>query len=487
MKKLLRSLGIALVVMSATVVPAQTTAVDDVRTQIVAAVSKYQGGDLDGAIHDLEATLEKNPKNADVLSWLGFFYIKNNDNDKAVMVLERAQEVRPDDLEIMNNLGNAYLALKEDDKALAQYRKVVEKSPEMADAWYNVGGICLRKHDYKGAIQAYEKAMSLKPDSADAFTINNCGIAYEGDGQLSMAADCYRKAVAARPEEVLFSRNAGFALLRLKQEDEAIPYLETAAKSGDDMNATFALAQIYLKKGRKEDALAMFSALENTHGDKSDYWYNLGVLKAGTGDEKGAEDAYRKAIAKNGNDKDAVNNLAILLFKQGRYEDALPFFQRMYRVNPTPAATLNYASCCSQVGDLKGAVALWKQYLSKSPSRHDVRVEMANALWQMGERENARAQYATVLQGDPKNVQAMNGVGLYYYQADRLHEAETLFRRAIATKSSYLPPYNNLAVTLERMNKRAEGIKLLEKALQMNPNYGEARRNLERMRAASAR
>lgn len=472
--------------MTAAIAPAQSGAADDPKVQIVEAANKYKAGDLAGAIGQLEAALDKSPDNVELLSWLGFFYIKDNANAKAVAVLERAQKLRPDDLEVMNNLGNAYLAVGNSEGALDQYRMVVEKKPDQAEAWYNIGGLSLRKKDYKGAIAAYKKAMELRPEAADPFTVNNLGIAYEGNNQLMEAADCYQKAVAGRPEEVLFNRNAGFALLRLKKEAEAVPYLEVVAKSGQDMDATFALAQIYLKQGKKVDALEMFEALEATKGNQSDYWYNLGVLRSSSNDSKGAEEAYRKAVSMNANDKDAINNLGIMLFKQGRYEDALPFFQRLYKMSPTPSATLNYAACCSQVGDLKGAVGLWKQYLQKNPARSDVRVEMANAMWQMGERENARAQYASVLQSDPKNVQAMNGLGLYYYQADRLKDAETMFRRSISSKAAYLPPYNNLAVTLERLNKRKEAIALLEKALKMNPDYAEARRNLERMRSAAA-
>jgi protein O-mannosyl-transferase len=186
----------------------------------------------------------------------------------------------------------------------------------------------------------------------------------------------------------------------------------------------------------------------------------------------------------NQNDKDAIQNLGILLFKEARYEDALPFFERLYKLNPTPSSTLNFASCLSQVGDLKRATQLWRAYLQQNPRRNDVRVELANALWQMGDKEGSRSQYASVLAAEPNNVQAMNGLGLYYYGADRLKDAEGLFRRAIASKKSYLPPYNNLAVTLERMNKRPEAIRLLEAALKMNPDYAEAKKNLERMRSA---
>lgn len=484
MKRFFKAFILTLTIGAAMAVPAMPVMQDEIKMQIVEAAAKYKDGNLSGAISQLEAALEKAPDNPEVLSWLGFFYIKNNQSDLAVKVLEKAQKAKPDDLEVINNLGNAYLATKRDDMALAQYKKIVEKSPNMYEPWYNIGGICLRKQDFTGAVGAYEKALSLRKDAPDGYSLNNLGIAYEGAGQLAKATEYYQKAVTARPDEKLFSRNAGFGLFRLGKSEEALPYLETAAQGEVDVDAASALAQIYIKQGKTDMALSQYTALESSRGDKSDYWYNLGVLRSAAKDSKGAEAAYRKSISMNQKDKDAINNLGLLLFSGGRYEDALPFFERLYKMNPTSATQLNYASCLSQVGDLKKSVSLWNSYLSQNPKRTDVRVEMANAQWQMGDKESARSNYAAILAVDPKNVQAMNGMGLYYYAADRLKDAEAAFRKSISVKAAYLPPYNNLAVTLERMNRKKEAMTFLEKALSMNPNYVEAKRNLERMRAS---
>ena len=105
----------------------------------------------------------------------------------------------------------------------------------------------------------------------------------------------------------------------------------------------------------------------------------------------------------------------------------------------------------------------------------------------MGDKEGAKSNWVTILTNDRSNVVAMNGLGLYYYSQDKLAEAEQTFRKAIATKGTFREPYNNLAVVLERQNKRPEALKVLKQAVKLFPDYEVAKRNLERMEAASSK
>jgi tetratricopeptide (TPR) repeat protein len=59
-----------------------------------------------------------------------------------------------------------------------------------------------------------------------------------------------------------------------------------------------------------------------------------------------------------------------------------------------------------------------------------------------------------------------------------------MFRKAMNVDKNFVAAYNNLAVTLERLNKRAEAILVLEQALRIDPNFADAKRNLQRMKSA---
>lgn len=486
MKNLRSLLLLGLIAASCLSFAGPVTRLDEVSDKIAAVANMYKS-DLPGAIKDLEAFYATHQDNADVQSWLGFLYLRNSQADMAVPVLEKAQAKKPGDLEVIINLGNAYTKTGANEKAIAQYKMAVAKKDDMYEPWYNLGNLYLAGRDYDSAIASYQKAISLKSDT-DAYSYNNIGICHEAKGDLSAAAAAYEIAAKAQPEQVLFSRNAGLAYRKLKNEEKATPYLEAACKGDNpDSAVCAALSMIYAKNGRGADALALMAKLESAQGDKADYWYNVGVIRQQTNDVNGAMDAYKKALDISPDDADTNKNYGLLLYKAGKYEEALPMFDKTYKNDPSDNNMMNCATCRAKLGDLKGAAGLWKKFLAKNPSRSDVRLDYANAQWQMGDKEGAKSNWVTILTNDRSNVVAMNGLGLYYYSQDKLAEAEQTFRKAIATKGTFREPYNNLAVVLERQNKRPEALKVLKQAVKLFPDYEVAKRNLERMEAASSK
>jgi Flp pilus assembly protein TadD len=133
---------------------------------------------------------------------------------------------------------------------------------------------------------------------------------------------------------------------------------------------------------------------------------------------------------------------------------------------------------------MKTAMSIWSDILRKEPNRKQIRVTLANAQWASGDYEGARTNYAQVLSVDPSNAEALNGMGLYHLRQSKLGQAEQEFRGSLQSNPKFVPAYNNLAITLERLNKRKQAIQLLERAVRLDPNNKDARGNLERMRAA---
>jgi len=75
-------------------------------------------------------------------------------------------------------------------------------------------------------------------------------------------------------------------------------------------------------------------------------------------------------------------------------------------------------------------------------------------------------------------------MGLGYLRDNRLKEAETAFRSAMQANPKLTAAYNNLAITLERRNKKKDAIIILQKAHKMDPNNADVNASLKRMRAA---
>lgn len=422
---------------------------------------------------------------ADQLAWLGYRRLQAQQYADAAATLAKANEVAPGNATILNNLAYAY-AMMEPPKtaeAVAAYRQLVQASPDVFEPHYNLSSMLLQQGDFAGARDAASAALRIQPD--EPFAENNLGRAFEGLGDWASAAAHYGKASDARPSEKVFARNAAVAAMRARKDADAKKYIDRAVRAGDDdPDLKAALAEIYVREGRTQEALALLGSAPAGAKNAAAYWFNMGVTRAQAGDRKGAIDAYKKCLEFNPGDLDATKNLALALAAEGRHDEALPLFRKLSTGTSSVEAKSNYAAALAREGDMDGAIQIWREIVRGNPDQHTVRLNLANALWAKGDHATARFHFATVLKARPSDPNALNGVGLWHLMQSENAQAEAMFRKAVANGPGFVTAYNNLAITLERLNRRKEAIAVLEKALKVDPGYQEAQANLKRMKAA---
>ena len=462
---------------------AQSSSADqspDLHASIVQAANDYKAGRVDQARTEFETLNRQNPSDPEIAKWLGFIDLVQNRGAEAVPLLKMASDKLPNDLEVTNNLGNAYYAAGDYDKALVCYQAVIHANSTMFIPYYNTGNIYLRKKDYHAAIENYSKAASL--NAQDAAVQNDLGVAYEDVHDERASAVAFKKASDLKPDDKVFARNAGLALYKSGRATDAEAYLEKSDTS--DPAVGLALGQIYSRKGERAQALKSYEAIRPAMGNDAAYWFNLGVMRKDSGDMAGAEQAYRKALQISPNDLDTNTNLGLLLFKEGKYSDSETYFQRVAGSDPNSVnAKLDLGSAAAKAGDKATAMASFKEVLRAEPNNTSVRLNLAELLYDAGDDQGAQYHYNLVLKQEPNNSRALNGIGLLHLKGSQLPQAEAAFRSSIEYDEHYLPAYNNLAVTLERMNRRKQAIAVLQRALTLDPNDGNVKRNLNRLRS----
>lgn len=463
-----------------------TKADADFRQRVIDAANDYSSGktDLPGSVSRFESLNTERSDDIDVEAWLGFLYLRSDRANDAIPLLEKAAKARDNDLEVRNNLANAYASTKQYDLALKTYADVISLKSTLAEPYYNRGVIYLQQKQYSPALAEFQKAYERKQD--DPFILNNMGVAYQALNQSNEAASAFKRAADMRPDSRVFAKNAAVALGKIHRSQDALPYWERVAKlDPEDSIANQALAEEYGRQHRIKEALSYYEKLQGKLGGKASYWYNLGVFRDQAQDTEGAQQAYEKSVELDATDADALNNLGLIYYKKARYSDAARTFEQAYKLAPKSQTVLqSYGASLSQSGERARAVVIWKELLDLQPGRTDIRVLVADSLFAQNDFTGAAAQYRMVVNGDPKSVQALNGLGLIHLKESRLPDAEASFKSAIKAKPDFVPAYNNLAVTLERLNRRKEAIRLLQKALTIEPNNEDVRKNLQRMKAA---
>ncbi len=116
----------------------------DPRALYYRALVERNGGDVKGAIADLEAVLVKYPRSKDALRELGFSYYQQHAYPQARDVYERLQGVDPDDLAAHYNLAILYRRLGQKDKASVEAARFADQKDDPTASVYALE--FLRKH-----------------------------------------------------------------------------------------------------------------------------------------------------------------------------------------------------------------------------------------------------------------------------------------------------------------------------------------------------
>ena len=134
----------------------------------------------------------------------------------------------------------------------------------------------------------------------------------------------------------------------------------------DSMRAAVALEDA----GKFAEAATSYRAILTAHPNSTLGWTNLGNAESQLGHTKEAEDAFRKALAIDASSRDAMNNLAWLLFQQKRLNEAETFARKavaqkgpdLYLVLDTLARILAAEGSCAE------AATTFKQAIDSVPA-----------------------------------------------------------------------------------------------------------------------
>ena len=169
------------------------------------AAEKIRLGDYDGAVSELKAILEKNPKDSNALYLMGMAYVKKKDWVEAIAPFLHVIELNPNFAAAHYHLGVCYQQHDEPEKALECYRKAAELDPANPDNPYNSGLILFGLNRIDEAQVFFQKTLTLKPEDPASFEM--AGRCYINQANFVKAVEYLEKAkagYAADQEKVKF-------------------------------------------------------------------------------------------------------------------------------------------------------------------------------------------------------------------------------------------------------------------------------------------
>jgi len=238
------------------------------------ASEHYQNGRIQDAITLLNSVISRRPDTADAYISLAHAYWESGQLQPAIATLERALTNGAPDRDVRIRLG-IYLAESQTDAGRAI--KLLEGLPV-----------------------------------SDVEALNGLGVAYGGAGRYADAIQTFKRVLALDPTNGLAYQNLASMVLR-----QAL-----AAKSDSDRRSKLQEAERFARQALDADP-----ALPKAYT-------TLGVVLAESGRKHEAIDSWKRAVALDGREFDALYNLTILLLEARQMDEARAYAKQFLATAP---------------------------------------------------------------------------------------------------------------------------------------------------------
>jgi Tfp pilus assembly protein PilF len=189
-----------------------------------------------------------------------------------------------------------------------------------------------------------------------------------------------------------------------------------------------------------------------------------------------------KALATDHPDDARVrNNLASVLAKTGKYEEAIVHFRKALELNPQFNSVHGaLAGALMKTGGTDEALRQFQIAVEIYPKSAEMRNSYGSALAKIGRHAEATEEFTKAAGLNPTLVEAQNNLGIELASQGKIDEAAMRFRNAIATNPNYAEGHNNLGIALlsSQPQDSSDAEKEFQAAISINPHYADAQNNL---------
>lgn len=203
------------------------------------------------------------------------------------------------------------------------------------------------------------------------------------------------------------------------------------------------------------------------------------------GDLAGAEGLYRRVLALDPMQADALNLCGVACHQQGRSDEGRVLLERALALRPNDVATLENLGLLLVERFLPDEAApLLRRAVRLAPRSVAAWMSLAMAHRQAGDMANAEAAYRTLLSLAPDNVGAMLNFSDVLRLTGRAPAAETLMRRALALQPNSVQARVNLGLALQWQGNLSSAQVELSRAVDLAPGDPVAHWNRALVRLA---
>jgi murein DD-endopeptidase MepM/ murein hydrolase activator NlpD/Tfp pilus assembly protein PilF len=178
-------------------------------------------------------------------------------------------------------------------------------------------------------------------------------------------------------------------------------------------------------------------------------------------------------------DATAHKKRGVDLYERGDLRGAIAEYRQALHLKPDyPEAHYYLGIALSRKGDLAGAIAEYRQALHLKPDYPEAHYYLGIALTDKGNLDGAMAEYREALRLKPDFPGAHYNLGLALTDKGNLDGAIAEYREALRLKPDFPEAHNNLGIALAGKGDLDGAITEFREALRLKPDFHDTRNNL---------
>jgi tetratricopeptide (TPR) repeat protein len=360
-----------------TLEPGLAIAPDDADLLTARGSARLKLGDKPGARTDAENAVRIAPSNEDAVALLAMIYNDAGKSRQAIDLVSNALQAPGASPNLRLVLVQLYLGADQHPQAVQELERVIAAEPASLAHRYRLAQVLLLDKNIDAAEAALRAAVAQVPDSAGAklalanfvaqyrsydvaaAELGRLSAASPADYQLRLAlAQFYTDHGKSGEAEAVYRRiikddgtgpngltartRLASALLASNQPNAAAPLLAEVLKQNPrDNDALLARANLALTQGKADAAIADLRAVQRDQPNSIPLQRTLARAYLQNDDPTFAEETLRAAVESSPDDAEPLVDLARLLVRTGRADQALPLLEKFTTRHPDNLTALD--------------------------------------------------------------------------------------------------------------------------------------------------
>ncbi len=242
------------------------------------------------------------------------------------------------------------------------------------------------------------------------------------------------------------------------------------------------IGEIYEETGHPDLAIQYSQKAMETGYDPTRLHFKLGNIFQIKEDYKAAIGHYDQALAKRPNYLGAMHNLARVYFALAEYATSAQWMQKVIAIEPDVSLYhLQLGLCYLRLHRTEEALKIFDGAVSMAPEHGQPHFHRALALQVLKRTEEAEQEYLLALKYDPKDLDTLRGLVLFYFQQARYDATLEVLMRLLKDHPDHWESYFSLGRTYEALNKPELAVEAYQRGLNLKPDDQEAQERLRQL------